>query len=139
MSESECENCASLTAKCLKLEDEVSKLNRKFDHLLASLSFNTEDFGCQSTPIVHSVETQTENWICQSDQDQLRSVSEGVNLDSILHSNSAINASSDDALLDIFINANHDKTISTFQNAEVVPFIMLPYVQLLGHPFAQII
>ena len=39
--------------------------------------------------------------------------------------------------MDIFINANHDKTISTFQNAEVVPFIMLPYVQLLGHPFAQ--
>ena len=78
MSISECQNCVSLSAKCLKLEDEVTKLNKKVDHLLASLSFDKEDFGCQSSPIVHSIETQTENWTSPTDEDQQTQVNRAL-------------------------------------------------------------
>ena len=135
MSQTGCTNCASLTAKCLKMKEELSKLNRKIDHLMASLSYDKEDFGCQSTPIVVSMQTQTESCVelsnamsseCSTQTNNVSIAETDVALEtSIISSNGQ-----DDVLLDIFMKTN---TVENY----AVPLVKLPFVLVPNNPFSQ--
>ena len=104
-----------------------------------------------------SISTQTEHVKSQSlDSDELMYTHVDINqlsasgskssltplrdVKSYLNDLSAINESSDNALLDIFINANSSNTnlippITPSNN--VIPFVMLPYLSLSNHPFSH--
>ena len=131
MSQTECTNCVSLTVKCLKLEDEVNKLNRKLDHLIASLSYDKKDFGCQSIPIFDSISTQTIN--CDSISSECSTQTDNalfVPADVTLETSNLSSNGQDDVLLDIFLKTNKTDNYA-------VPLVKLPFVLIPNHPFSQ--
>ena len=157
MAQSEdCVNCTVLKKQCLELKEEINTLTLKLDRLINAVFYDknnvasqttssVSDFACQTqsnfntldtsqTSVVPLLQSNLQSNDCDHNSTDSRILSHsmgGMNLDSLLCGVTSINDSSDNALLDIYINADPPVT----QNP--IPHIVMPYISLPNHPFYQ--
>ena len=135
-----CKNCASLTEKCINLEEQIKDLNRKLIDYLELFFYNKEDVACQPSTLCRSTSSQTDfaqpytnNLLdsFQSNSNQhlnLTSSSLSVH-DSITQSNII--------LFDIFKDTNENQSCVVPDKSYAVPIVLLPYIFIPNFPFSH--
>lgn len=172
MDTTSCVKCASLSKQCLELKNEISILNQKLENLMKSVLYERKDVSCQTNV------TPSSNLACQTlfnykdSCSQTESVATTAlsselspnshacssekltnsfmlgDIDPYFQNLSLINESKDNALLNIYINANTnydaDQTFPSesthappTSSNPVIPLIMLPYVIIPNKPFSN--
>ena len=134
-----CKNCASLTEKCINLEEQIKDLNTKINRLLGAVFYNKEDVACQSSTLCRSTSSQTD-----FAQPYTNNLSDSVQSNSNQHLNLTLsNLSVHDSitqsniLFDIFKDTNGNQSSVVPDKSYAVPIVLLPYILIPNSPFSH--